>query len=150
MLAALLLLSAFLAGDAFLFSGPAWNDLVGKGGSFGGPWEGADGAVGAVKWGIVGVDANIFQSLPRTASEAQQKGFVPKPGGDACSSSPPLPSPLTARRRRRLDVAGGVSLFRGAQYWNGFDPTIILLFDKNGFIAGIQAGVQCPFRTAAP
>ncbi len=32
--------------------------------------------------------------------------------------------------------------FRGYRYWQNNDPTVLLLFDINGYIAGIQYGVK--------
>lgn len=48
--------------------------------------------------------------------------------------------------------------FRGFRYWLKEDPAVILIFDKNGFIAGIQTAIDSnqnryepgPYRTNHP
>ena len=32
--------------------------------------------------------------------------------------------------------------FRGMRYWKGNDMAVIVVFDRNGYIAGLQAGVR--------
>jgi len=80
---------------------------------FGGPsWDGL-----AVTWGPNPFSSSYFNQLPRTESAAQSEGWIKV---SECSEN---------------------SFFRGKQYMKNNDPAAIVLFDKNGFIAGIQVGV---------
>nr|KAG5714272.1 hypothetical protein BaRGS_018489 [Batillaria attramentaria] len=67
-------------------------------------------------FGVNPFDSNVFASLPRTESDASSDGWTKI--GD-CDTS---------------------SKFRGRRYVKDNDYAVILLFDVNGYIAGIQCG----------
>ncbi|ESO95123.1 hypothetical protein LOTGIDRAFT_160886 [Lottia gigantea] len=72
---------------------------------------------------------NSFSSLPRSVHDAHKDGFKKISG---CDNSSP---------------------FRGERYVKDGDYAVVLLFDKNGYIAGIQAGVKVngyPFKEITP
>jgi len=60
-----------------------------------------------------------FAEQPRDLSK-DMKGFTMMDGGDMCS---------------------GTNVFVGKRYWSDNDPALILLFDGQGFIAGVQTAV---------
>lgn len=68
-----------------------------------------------VKWGPI--PFRYFNSMPRTAAAAVRAGFVSLGG---CDSDPN---------------------FRGVRYVKGGDMALVLLYDVNGYIAGIQTMV---------
>ncbi|XP_074660042.1 uncharacterized protein LOC141912629 [Tubulanus polymorphus] len=70
-----------------------------------------------VTWGINPLTS--FKSQPRTIDDAKSEGYTTT-DGDACKSD---------------------GAYRGVRYIMNGDPALMLLFDKNGFIAGIQSGV---------
>ncbi|KAK7508448.1 hypothetical protein BaRGS_00000014 [Batillaria attramentaria] len=74
-------------------------------------WNGLE-----VTFGVNPFDSNVFASLPRTESDASSDGWTKI--GD-CDTS---------------------SKFRGRRYVKDNDYAVILLFDVNGYIAGIQCG----------
>jgi len=70
------------------------------------------------------------------------KGFDPLPRQLKIDSLTKLPIDPTSEFVFKDDLcatAGGKML--GQRYWSPKDPTVMLLFDKNGFIAGIQATI---------
>ena len=69
------------------------------------------------KWNGLRVRFDMFEELPRTESAAIAKGFVKR---SECEENPK---------------------FRGKQYMKDGDTSVILLFDANGYISGIQAGI---------
>jgi len=58
-----------------------------------------------------------FTALPRTVSDAAKAGFILKDS-----------------------YCGNDLTFRGIRYWSNSDPAVILLYDINGYIAGMQSG----------
>ncbi|KAL5022526.1 hypothetical protein ScPMuIL_001681 [Solemya velum] len=85
---------------------------VSNGFFFGGPdWNGLK-----VTWGLSPFGSN-FVRMPRTVRQAGQMGF------------------------RRISHCTENPRFRGNRYMKDNDTAVILLFDKNGYIAGIQAGI---------
>lgn len=78
-----------------------------------------------VTWGINPFSSYNYAELPRTKVDAEAKGWVNMAPGTAC---------------------GGNAHFKGLRYWKNSDLAAILVFDANGYIAGIQAG----FPTNAP
>ncbi|GFN89438.1 hypothetical protein PoB_001594400, partial [Plakobranchus ocellatus] len=71
-----------------------------------------------VKWGL-----DIFESFytqPRTVDEAKQQGY----------------------RLIGPDKCGASKTYNGLAYVKGDDPTVTLLFDINGYIAGIQTAIR--------
>jgi len=83
-----------------------------------GKWDGLE-----VTWGINPFSSINFATLPRTTQEAASSGFTPFPGGAQCMS-------------------GSQGQFAGYRYWVNNDPAVILLFDVNGYIAGIQTAID--------
>jgi hypothetical protein len=76
----------------------------------GGPeWDGLK-----ITWNLVPF-SNGFSSMPRTVSDAAKQGFTQL--DDFCESD---------------------TTFRGIRYWKDSDPGVVLLYDRAGFIAGIQ------------
>jgi charged multivesicular body protein 7 len=71
-----------------------------------------------VTWDLNPLDTWAFNSMPRDLAHDYMHGFTAK--DDQCST-------------------GGS--FRGRRYWYKNDPATMLLFDVNGYIAGIQTGV---------
>ena len=69
------------------------------------------------RWNGLKIRYNIFKNMPRTENEAVAEGF--KMSSD-CEDNPK---------------------FKGKQYLKDNDTMAILLFDKNGYIAGIQTGI---------
>nr|XP_042907952.1 uncharacterized protein LOC107440592 isoform X1 [Parasteatoda tepidariorum] len=70
-----------------------------------------------VTWGINVLSSRVFAKLPRTESRARSEGFVKLAGG--CAEGK----------------------FLGHRYMKGLDTAAVLIYDKNGFIAGIQHGI---------
>jgi len=68
-----------------------------------------------VTWGLNPFSQWDFAKLPRDMSNDDMQGFVPM--DDLCATKGP---------------------FAGRRYWVPSDPSLILLFDKNGYIAGMQ------------
>jgi charged multivesicular body protein 7 len=81
-------------------------------------WDGLE-----VTWGINPFSSINFATLPRTTQDAASSAFTPFPGGSQCMS-------------------GSQNQFAGFRYWYNNDPAVILLFDVNGFIAGIQTAID--------
>jgi len=75
-------------------------------------WDGL-----SVTFGVNPFDSNVFSSLPRTESDAQAANWIKKADCDVNSK------------------------FLGRRYVKDNDYAVILLFDDNGYIAGIQTGV---------
>ena len=69
------------------------------------------------RWNAFSVGKKVFTDLPRTETDALAEGFIKVSEGEESPN------------------------FRGKQYIKDNDAIIILLFDKNGFIAGLQAGI---------
>nr|AGI41318.1 hypothetical protein [Cerebratulus lacteus] len=89
---------------------------------FGGPsWDGL-----AVTWGPNPFSSVYFDQLPRTESAAQSDGWTKV---SDCSEN---------------------SFFRGKQYMKNNDAAAVVLFDKNGYIAGIQVGVPVSMNWPTP
>lgn len=70
-----------------------------------------------VTWGINPFTS--FNNMPRTVSDAVSDGWSRMAPGVACD---------------------GNAKFMGYRYWKDNDLSVILIFDANNFIAGIQAG----------
>jgi len=70
-----------------------------------------------------------FAEMPRDLSQGT-KGFTLMPNGDTCATSG--------------------SFFVGQRYWVDSDSALILLFDPNGYIAGIQTAVPKSSNWTAP
>jgi len=70
-----------------------------------------------VTWGINVLSSRVFANLPRTESSARSEGFVKLAGG--CSEGK----------------------FLGHRYMKGLDTASVLIYDANGYIAGIQNGI---------
>ncbi|XP_019646226.1 PREDICTED: uncharacterized protein LOC109486777 [Branchiostoma belcheri] len=89
--------------EGWLFSEDAeWNDLK-------------------VTWGLNQLfSSTVFDSLPRTESDALAEGWVDFSRGATCDGD----------------------YYRGSRYIKDNDPAVMLLFDKNGYIAGIQMGAR--------
>jgi len=82
-------------------------------GWFGGNSQTWDGL--RVTWNLNPFSSYAFTPMPRTTNEAAGKSFYFKD-----------------------DYCQGDTKFRGLRYWYNNDPATILLFDKAGYIAGIQ------------
>jgi len=67
-----------------------------------------------VTWGPNPFSSSYFVSMPRTVSEATSQGF------------------------HKISDCDTTAAWRGARYIKGSDYAVILLFDVNGYIAGIQ------------
>ncbi|CAH1257303.1 Hypp1813 [Branchiostoma lanceolatum] len=89
--------------EGWLFNDDAeWNDLK-------------------VTWGLNQLfSSTVFDSLPRTESDALADGWVDFSRGASCDGD----------------------YYRGSRYIKDNDPAVMLLFDDNGFIAGIQMGAR--------
>ena len=74
--------------------------------------------LGSPRWDGLKLRFGIFKDMPRTETSARDQGFTQL---TECDENP---------------------RFRGKQYTKDNDTMIILLFDVNGYIAGIQTGVQ--------
>eukprot|EP00058_Branchiostoma_floridae_P022839 XP_002608329.1 hypothetical protein BRAFLDRAFT_89333 [Branchiostoma floridae] len=96
--------------EGWLFSEDAeWNDLK-------------------VTWGLNQVfSSTVFDSLPRTESDALAEGWVDFSRGASCDGD----------------------FYRGSRYIKDNDPAVMLLFDKNGYIAGPQNRPLCQ-RSRSP
>ncbi|KAG8193806.1 hypothetical protein JTE90_029540 [Oedothorax gibbosus] len=70
-----------------------------------------------VTWGLNVLSSRVFSKLPKTENEARSEGFVKLAG--QCS--------------------GGK--FLGKRYMKGLDTAAVLIYDENGYIAGIQNGI---------
>ncbi|XP_074660405.1 uncharacterized protein LOC141912883 [Tubulanus polymorphus] len=70
-----------------------------------------------VRWGINPLTS--FKNQPRTIDDAKSEGYTAT-DGDACKSD---------------------GAYRGVRYIMNDDPALMLLFDRNGFIAGIQSAL---------
>ncbi|XP_019628073.1 PREDICTED: uncharacterized protein LOC109472673 [Branchiostoma belcheri] len=75
-------------------------------------WDGLKVTFGVNPFG------NNFDSMPRTTDMAEEKGWT-QFGEKTCSAG----------------------TWQGFRYVKNSDPAVILLFDKNGYIAGMQMGV---------
>ena len=71
-----------------------------------------------VTWGLNPFSSYTFASMPRTAEAARNKGWTLE---TSCSDT---------------------NYFKGNRYILNGDTSVMLLFDKNGFIAGIQSGIE--------
>jgi len=69
-----------------------------------------------VTWGVNLLSSRVFAKLPLTESKARSEGFSRLAGG--CTEK-----------------------FLGHRYMKGLDTTAVLLYDVNGYIAGIQYGI---------
>lgn len=69
-----------------------------------------------VTWGLNIFSARVFAKLPRTEVKAKRDGFA-KLAGD-CSGK-----------------------FLGKRYIKGLDTAAVVLYDKNGYVAGMQSGI---------
>ncbi|ESO95124.1 hypothetical protein LOTGIDRAFT_232212 [Lottia gigantea] len=79
---------------------------------FGAKWNGLK-----VTWGLNIFSKNVFSSLPRTVADAKSDGYQLL--SQTCSG-----------------------LFEGYRYIKNGDNAVILIFDTQGFIAGLQVGVK--------
>ncbi|XP_054710838.1 uncharacterized protein LOC129220442 [Uloborus diversus] len=70
-----------------------------------------------VTWGVNLLSSRIFAKLPMTESKARSEGFA----------------------KISSECSGGK--FLGHRYMKGLDTAAVLLFDDNGYIAGIQNGI---------
>eukprot|EP00105_Crassostrea_gigas_P014839 XP_011431649.1 PREDICTED: uncharacterized protein LOC105331236 [Crassostrea gigas] len=84
------------------------------------PWDGLK-----VTWGINPFSSSSFVNMPRTESEAKSSGFTMISG---C----------------------GHANFLGKRYMKNNDPAVILIYDVNGYIAGIQAGLPTTLSNGYP
>ncbi|CAH1257657.1 Hypp1873 [Branchiostoma lanceolatum] len=74
-----------------------------------------------VTWGINQLfSSTVFDSLPRTEQAARDAGWVDFSRGSSCDGE----------------------FYRGSRYIRDNDPAVMLLFDHNGYIAGIQMGAR--------
>ncbi|KAK3609730.1 hypothetical protein CHS0354_011422 [Potamilus streckersoni] len=78
-----------------------------------------------VTWGKNPLSHTNFASMPRTEENAIQKGFVMKSNCNASRN------------------------FAGKRYWKDNDPSVMLLYDVNGYIAGIQIGITKDMKTGS-
>ncbi|KAK3599387.1 hypothetical protein CHS0354_036398 [Potamilus streckersoni] len=78
-----------------------------------------------VTWGMNPFNPYNYASMPRTEVDAKSEGFVMK-------------SDCNARTN-----------FVGKRYWKSNDPSVMLLYDVNGFIAGIQIGIAKDLKTGS-
>ncbi|KAL3847552.1 hypothetical protein ACJMK2_018457 [Sinanodonta woodiana] len=76
-----------------------------------------------VTWGMDPFDPNYFVSMPRTQQDALSEGWVMK-------------SDCNAGRH-----------FAGRRCWKDNDPSVMILYDVNGYIAGIQIGISKDVKT---
>ncbi|GFT37597.1 uncharacterized protein NPIL_637971, partial [Nephila pilipes] len=67
-------------------------------------------------WGLNLLSSRVFAKLPKTESKARSEGFTRLTG----------------------ECSGGK--FLGHRYMKGLDTAAVLIFDDNGYIAGIQHG----------
>ncbi|XP_012934569.1 uncharacterized protein LOC101848024 [Aplysia californica] len=67
-----------------------------------------------VTWNANPFASNAFNSMPRTEADAQKQGF------------------------RKISECDTSAQWRGRRYVKGDDYSVVLLFDVNGFIAGMQ------------
>ncbi|XP_064630711.1 uncharacterized protein LOC135489330 [Lineus longissimus] len=89
---------------------------------WGGPsWDGL-----AVTWGPNPLSSVYFSQLPRTESDAQSSGWT------------------------KVSDCSETGFFRGKQYMKDNDPSAIVLFGKNGYIAGLQTGVPAAKNWPTP
>jgi len=70
-----------------------------------------------VTWGPNPLSSSYFVSMPRTASDAVSKGF------------------------KKIDDCNANGNYRGARYIKDNDFALVLLYDVNGYIAGIQTAL---------
>ncbi|XP_062579205.1 uncharacterized protein LOC134241138 [Saccostrea cucullata] len=84
------------------------------------PWDGLK-----VTWGINPFNSINFADMPRTEAEAEQSGFTIISG---CEHEN----------------------FLGKRYMKDNDPAVILIYDVNGYIAGIQAGIPTTLSNGYP
>ncbi|XP_062580237.1 uncharacterized protein LOC134242184 [Saccostrea cucullata] len=84
------------------------------------PWDGLK-----VTWGINPLSSTNFANMPRTEADAKHQGFTMISG---C----------------------GHPNFLGKRYMKNNDPAVILIYDVNGYIAGIQAGVPTGLSNGYP
>lgn len=70
-----------------------------------------------VEWNALKLRFKLFQNFPKTESDAVKEGYNKI---YECDKNP---------------------YFRGIQYMKDEDPQVVLLFDVNGYIAGIQSGI---------
>jgi len=89
--------------------------LVGLGSAFLFKQEKWDGL--SVTFGVNPFDANVFASMPRSEADAKRQGWT------------------------KIADCDNNSKFRGIRYVKDNDYAVILLFDVQGYIAGIQCGV---------
>ncbi|KAL8606084.1 hypothetical protein ACOMHN_044420 [Nucella lapillus] len=71
----------------------------------------------SVTFGVNPFDPNVFADLPRTVSDANTHGWT------------------------KIADCDNNSKFRGVRYVKNNDYAVVLLFDVNGYVAGIQCGV---------
>ncbi|KAL3864991.1 hypothetical protein ACJMK2_006630 [Sinanodonta woodiana] len=76
-------------------------------------------------WGMNPLNPYNYASMPRTEQDAKSAGFVMKSGCNARSH------------------------FVGKRYWKDHDPSVMLLYDVHGFIAGIQIGIAKDLKTGS-
>ncbi|XP_022290234.1 uncharacterized protein LOC111101877 [Crassostrea virginica] len=84
------------------------------------PWDGLK-----VTWGLNPFSSTAFANMPRTEPEATNSGFTMISG---C----------------------GHPDFLGKRYMKDNDPAVILIYDVNGYIAGIQAGIPTTLGNGYP
>ncbi|XP_046558425.1 uncharacterized protein LOC124267544 [Haliotis rubra] len=79
-----------------------------------------------VTWDVNIFSANAFSSLPRTESAAKSAGWT------------------------MISDCGAHSSFAGKRYALSGDTAVVLLYDVNGYIAGIQAGISSTLQNGYP
>jgi len=80
-------------------------------------------------WSLNPFNNNAFQGMPRDRSTDSMNGFVQK--DNFCTSTN--------------------TQFRGKRFWESSDPSLVLLFDINGYIAGMQSMIlQSQYPTPPP
>ncbi|XP_078587700.1 uncharacterized protein LOC144868873 [Branchiostoma floridae x Branchiostoma japonicum] len=73
-----------------------------------------------VTWGANPFNSQYFQSIPRKESDAKAADWTAFSRGNECNGA----------------------FYNGYRFIKNNDPAVMLLFDKNGYIAGIQMGAQ--------
>nr|XP_034327316.1 uncharacterized protein LOC105348281 isoform X4 [Crassostrea gigas] len=82
-----------------------------------------------VKWGLNIFSENNFRSLPRKVSDAHDSRFALL--RDECQEIE------QAKKEGRKSRAK----FAGRRYWKNNDPSVVLIYDTNGYVAGMQTAI---------
>ncbi|XP_034327314.2 uncharacterized protein [Magallana gigas] len=83
-----------------------------------------------VKWGLNIFSENNFRSLPRKVSDAHDSRFALL--RDECQEIE------QAKKEGRKSRAK----FAGRRYWKNNDPSVVLIYDTNGYVAGMQTAIR--------